>query len=66
MATLTYVPHAVARIEAPARRSFFSRLIDAMVESRMRKAQIEIRRARTMIGEPKEKLDYAMLPFAGE
>ncbi len=66
MATLTYVPHAVARIEAPARRSFFSRLIDAMVESRMRKAQIEIRRAQAMVADPKSKLDYALLPFAGE
>ncbi len=66
MATLTYTPHAVAPIKAPARRSFFSRLIDAMIESRMRRAQVEIRRAQAMVADPKSKLDYALLPFAGE
>jgi len=66
MATITYTSNALAPTEAPARRSFFSRLVDAMIESRMRQAQIEIRRARAMIGEPNEKLDYALLPFAGE
>jgi hypothetical protein len=66
MATLTYTPHAVASVETPARRSFFSRLVDAMIESRMRRAQIDIRRAQAMVAEPKSKLDYALLPFAGE
>ena len=66
MATITYTPHALAPAEAPARRSFFSRLVDAMMESRMRRAQVDIRRAQAMVGEPKSKLDYALLPFAGE
>ena len=66
MATITYTPYAAAPAERIAKPGFFSRLLNAMMESRMRRAQIEIRRAQAMVGEPKGKLDYALLPFAGE
>jgi hypothetical protein len=69
MATATM--HTTAALEADiptteTRPSFFSRLLQAMIESRQRQAEIEVRRAMAMYGEPKEKLDYALLPFAGE
>jgi hypothetical protein len=48
------------------RPSFFSRLLQAMIESRQRQAEIEVRRALALHGEPRERLDYALLPFAGE
>jgi hypothetical protein len=66
MATITYTPNVTGSVKATGKRSFFTRLIDAMIESRMRRAQFEIRRAQAMVGEPKDRLDYAMLPFAGE
>ncbi len=46
--------------------SFFGRLLQAMMESRQRQADVEVRRAMALYGEPKDRLDYAMLPFAGE
>ena len=69
MSSLTFnSPLAASSVSAakPAKPSFFARLTEAMIESRMRKAEIEIRRARAMIGEPRDTLDYALLPFAGE
>ena len=51
---------------AAAKSSFFGRLLQAMMESRQRQADIEVRRAMALYGEPKDRLDYAMLPFAGE
>jgi hypothetical protein len=69
MATATM--NTAASLEAAAqttetRPSFFSRLLQAMIESRQRQAEIEVRRAMALHGEPKERLDYALLPFAGE
>ena len=66
MATITYMPHAASPAERVAKPGFFSRMLNAMMESRMRRAQIDIRRAQAMAAEPKSKLDYALLPFAGE
>jgi hypothetical protein len=48
-------------------RSLFGRMMDAMIESRMRRAEIESRRVMAMLGQPKfNSTDYAMLPFQGE
>ncbi len=69
MATVTLNQIAFAKsADRPAsgKPSFFARIIQAMMESRQRQADREIRRVRAMIGEPKDRLDYAMLPFAGE
>jgi hypothetical protein len=58
---------AAASVKAtPARPSFFSRVLQAMVESRQRKAAIEARRVMALLGQPREELDYALLPFRGE
>ena len=67
----TITANAAAALEAvaddrPARPSFFRRLGDAIVESRRRRAEIEVRRALAIMGEPRERLDYALLPFRGE
>ena len=69
MSSLTFNPSLVAsgvRAAKPVKPSFMSRISEAVYESRMRRAEIEIRRARAMIGEPRDHLDYALLPFAGE
>jgi hypothetical protein len=70
MATMTFDSAAIAanptRAAAPAKPGFFSRLGAAMMESRRRKADIEVRRALAAYGQPAERLDYALLPFAGE
>jgi hypothetical protein len=69
MATLAFNTSAFAETNvetASAKPSFFGRLLKAMMESRQRQADIEIRRAMALYGEPKDRLDYAMLPFAGE
>jgi hypothetical protein len=69
MATATMNTTAALDAAIPTtetRPSFFSRLLRAMIESRQRQAEIEVRRAMALYGEPKEKLDYALLPFAGE
>jgi hypothetical protein len=51
---------------AHSRKSFFGRILQAMIESRQRKAEIEARRVLALIGQPREELDYALLPFRGE
>jgi hypothetical protein len=51
---------------AAAKPSFFGRLLQAMMESRQRQANVAVRRAMALYGDPKDRLDYAMLPFAGE
>ncbi len=69
MATLTFNPLSLAESGSEAteaKPSFFSRFLGALAESRQRQAEIEIRRVRALYGEPNEKLDYALLPFAGE
>lgn len=48
------------------RRSILGRVIDALAASRRRKAEIEIRRCLALRGEPRDRHDYALLPFAGE
>jgi hypothetical protein len=69
MATFALNPASIVETTAVAstgKPSFFGRFMDALVESRQRQAEREIRRVRALYGEPKERLDYAMLPFAGE
>jgi hypothetical protein len=69
MATLAFNSSSLVETAAEAatsRPSFFGRLLQAMMESRQRQADIEVRRAMALYGEPKDRLDYAMLPFAGE
>jgi len=61
-------------IRSGSRRDFFLRAISdrlgkigvAMMASRQRRADIEIRRVMALRGEPRERFDYALLPFAGE
>jgi hypothetical protein len=69
MATLAF--NSISAVEAAvpaaeAKPSFFGRFLHALAESRQRQAEREIRRVRALYGEPKERLDYAMLPFSGE
>ena len=52
--------------ERPARPSLLRRLGNAMIESRRRQAEIETRRILALRGEPLDRQDYALLPFAGE
>ena len=69
MATLAFNTSTFAGAAAKtiaAKPSFFGRLLQAMMESRQRQADIAVRRAMALYGEPKDRLDYAMLPFAGE
>jgi hypothetical protein len=71
MATLTFTNQTVqhlstsdARIQS--RPTFFGRVLQAMIESRQRKAEIEIRRSQAVVGDRKQNLDYFLLPFSGE
>jgi hypothetical protein len=45
---------------------FGQRLMAAMIASRQRQAQIEIRRVQFLVQDKSNKIDYAMLPFGGE
>jgi hypothetical protein len=45
---------------------FFGRLIAAIQESRMRKAEIEVRRVRALIEDSDPGFKEALLPFQGE
>ena len=54
---------AKARSDKP---SFFGRFIKAVMAANERRAEIAIRRHLALIGEPRERLDYALLPFRGE
>jgi ribosomal protein L18E len=72
MATMTYTnatPSAkTAGKTAPVARKigFFRRLVRAMQESRMRQAEIEIRRIRAIVGDNDTGFKHALLPFKGE
>ena len=69
MATLAFTTSTFSETKdetAATKSSFFARFLQAMMESRQRQADIEVRRAMALYGEPKDRLDYAMLPFAGE
>jgi len=68
MATLTIEPtlsfKAAPRAQT-VRPSFLKRLVDAMIASRQRRAEIEIRRRMPLIGGPLHNNDYALLPLGG-
>jgi hypothetical protein len=50
-----------------ARPGIFQRMLNSMIESRRRRAEIEIRRIRAIVEDNKATVpDYALLPFAGE
>jgi hypothetical protein len=71
MTTLTASASALGLSGKPAAKSaakpgFFGRVMAAMIESRQRKAEIEVRRVRALIEDSKPRADYALLPFAGE
>lgn len=72
MATLTFnTASAVdaapkAAPAASAKPSFFSRFVQAVMASNQRRADIAIRQHLALIGEPRERHDYALLPFRGE
>jgi hypothetical protein len=63
---LTAVPVSDLTPAKPVKLSFGKRLVAAMVASRRRSAEIEIRRVRMMLADSNVKIDYAMLPFSGE
>jgi hypothetical protein len=54
--------------EAPVKQlSFGKRFVAAMIASRQRQAEIEIRKVRSMISDKANaRIDYALLPFSGE
>ncbi len=57
------------QLDAPAKASgpsFFGRFIRAVQDSNRRRAEIAIRQHMALIGEGRERLDYALLPFRGE
>ncbi|MFM9975079.1 MAG: hypothetical protein ACKVON_10970 [Beijerinckiaceae bacterium] len=62
--TTSRAPKAAAK--TASQPGLFARLIDAMIVSRQRKADIEIRRHRAIMDHKSSNLDYAMLPFSGE
>jgi hypothetical protein len=72
MSTLTFSNTDFAtpsrKASTPATKlSFGKRLVNAMIVSRQRQAEIEIRKVRALIGDKANaKIDYAMLPFSGE
>ena len=68
MATLTFTPisQTAADRTEPVKPGFFTRLLNAVIASNRRRAEIELRRHLTLIGEPRERMDYALLPFRGE
>jgi KaiC/GvpD/RAD55 family RecA-like ATPase len=52
---------------AAVRPGIFQRVLNAVIESKRRRAEIEIRRVRAIIEDKKATVpDYALLPFAGE
>ena len=58
MATVTYGSVTAATrtaVVAPQRRGFFSRFVDALVESRMRQAERELRRYRHLMPDELER-----------
>jgi hypothetical protein len=73
MATMTYdigagaaTSGTTAQKDVVKRKGLLARLIAAMQESRMRKAEIEIRRVRALIGDNDVSYQHALLPFRGE
>jgi hypothetical protein len=73
MATMTFnhTTSVAAKTAEPAladasKKSFFTRLVDAIAESNRRKADIHIRRAMASMESARSKPDYSMLPFQGE
>jgi hypothetical protein len=68
MAIMTYANTAAAGAAkaAGAKVGLFRRLIIAMQESRMRQAEIEIRRMRAITGDHDTGFKDALLPFRGE
>ena len=62
MATITYgtaIPVAAAPAQ-PARKSLWTRFIDALIEARMRKAEEEIRRYRHLLPDEFERAAYRL------
>ena len=69
--TLSHTDFAAApakKAAAPATKlSFGKRFVAAMIASRQRQAEIEIRRVRAMVGDKANaQIDYALLPFSAE
>ena len=70
MTSITFNSAAITQTQAsvsPAEKpSLFASLVEAIMTSRKRKTDIEIRRMRAVVEDTKLQLDYALLPFAGE
>jgi hypothetical protein len=62
-ATIASTKSLVVTVTKP---SILTRISQAIMTSRQRKADIEIRRMRAVVEDGKMRLDYALLPFAGE
>jgi hypothetical protein len=64
MATITYgtaIP-ATAAPAKPARKNLWTRFVDALIESRMRKAEEEIRRYHHLMPDEFERAAYRLGP----
>jgi hypothetical protein len=58
---------AIKTASTATKQSFGKRFIAAVMASRQRQAEIEIRKAMALHGDKEiAKIDYAMLPFRGE
>jgi hypothetical protein len=72
MSALTFSTNEFAaqgiKKESPViKKSFGQRFMAALIASRQRQADIEIRKAMALYGDKSAaKIDYAMLPFRGE
>jgi hypothetical protein len=61
MATVTY-GSALPATASPARKSLWTRFVDAMIESRLRKAEKEIRRYRHLLPDAFERAAHDLGP----
>ncbi len=73
MATMTYGIGAgsatngtTAQKDVARRKSVLARIVAAIQESRMRRAEIEIRRVRAILADNDAGFKDALLPFRGE
>jgi hypothetical protein len=77
MSTMSLTTFGLAKSGAPVKAnpahasksvapSVLHRLMDAVVESKRRRAEIEVRRVRALVTDNALTTDYAMLPFSGQ
>jgi hypothetical protein len=65
--TNEFATQAIKKESPVIKQSFGQRFMAALIASRQRQADIEIRKAMALHGDKASvKIDYAMLPFRGE